>query len=116
MPTVKDLERLRDQITSAESRLTKTIPAAERRHGLIALARVMDVLRVASLATDELQAEWHHWCSHSWPKALCLFLDESTREPGPALFQYTGARDAWAKQTLHDCLGIAKCEQALALT
>lgn len=118
MPTVKDLDRLKDQITSAEARLTSTIPAAERRHGLIALARVMDVLRVASLATDEawLQAEWHHWCSHSWPKALRLFLDESTRDPGPGLFQYTDAWDAWAKKTLRDCLEIAKCEQALALT
>ncbi len=93
---------VKEAVAASETSLRDTWPG-ERRAGLIELVRIMDLQGMGSReGQKESQTgpalDWLY--ANGYPRALQIFVDESTSNPGYPLFRSSGTSQVWAASAL----------------
>ena len=103
-----------------EERILSTLPG-ERRWGLLELVRAIDYYFVYVLGLDEKMREeeidserWDLY-RHGQTKAVSLFVDHSSIQPGPSLTRSTPVHQRWADAIIQCCGRLSICEMILNL-
>ena len=113
-------EILTDIMRREEERILASLPG-ERRWGLLELVRAIDNYFVYVLGLDdsdqeeEIQSERWDLFRHGQSKAISLFTDRSSIEPGPSLTRSTQAHQQWADSVIGSCGRLSICETLLDL-
>lgn len=110
----EELVGLKDHLAAFEARIVNAVEPTMRRVVLLELARAIDIIGVTKQRHED-PAMWREYYCHAWPKALSLFLDETTKEPGAPLFYSTPELHMSATATLRACMSASYCELVLGL-